>query len=1508
MSSSDQVPDCNKKFLLPWVKISKLVTKHKQHMTPEEIINDILKKSSKLHQKTILRQIVDSMEEFHVQLYYSKRQSKVKCKFDSFVAEEERSRQTVNMRIDALLFFYRNVGHEPEIYALTTGCALKLLKGHIDCGFPKYIGRRILGFHLKVLSSKHLFGDKISSYANYWQTESETFLSFWDCLGDITNKYQMPVKKQSSVYTLLTGNKERVVNVEISEDSITFHKRLSWLDISELLTKMSAILDGFVTDAAMDKDDPRFDVFDHVKRVNTKAEMKKYDDKLKTLLAKSLKLLCNPLRLRLMYKDVESWVSADEFLLVMPRAAGTFIQKWEGSPPTLESVLGACRRYAKEKKIHDAALGRLVNDVSIQFACTDTGTYIIRGKAKLTDLIEGHLHTDTGISVFRYCGKWFRIHVEYLTQVEELFSKVMGICNLEQDKLPLPWLYSSSDSKVANVDTNDIKYWITQLNFSECCNPIEDKADFNDFLLNETNVVKVEKQLMARLFSKQREREYNSGYILYNKIPSKRTNGESGFLLGDNILMKNIELFDLLYYTPECTYLIHVKNGFGNSFRDVCSQIRISADFLHCCLNATNRFNFLKEFWKIAANRGKTTYREAVRQMYREVGWYRFEQMFHRKICFVLAYRDIKKSSQRRTFSSASSKKLTKHCGEDTDRLLRNLALKDFLEERQGTYYLTDKIFKLKADIVKDIINVTTRVAKKVASILKERVSKSFISKMEFVQLYSYFRKYSIGNGFSLRICRIQNHTISHFSLPKSSASPVSDWSNTGLSEHDDRLHTYEFHHQGSDHTGLGQQQSHDLQPHRPRSDSQGLTSSGSLTSGSSDHHHHTETSDQQKSDSERLTNSGSLASHSGDHRHHCEKSDTRKSDTRKSDKRKSVRERLSSSGLLASCSGDHHHHSEKPDTRKSDKWKSDSERLTSSGLLASCSGDHHHHSEKSDTRKSDKRKSDSERLTNSGLLASCSGDHHHHSEKPDTRKSDKRKSDSERLTSSGLLASCSGDHHHHSEKSDTRKSDKRKSDSERLTNSGSLASRSDQLHHNERFDTQKSHTRKSDKWKSDSERLTNSGLLASCSGDHHHHSEKPDTRKSDKRKSDSERLTSSGSLASHSGDKHHHSKRSDTRTSDTRKSDKWKSDSERSISSEVLASRSDQLHHNERFDTQKSDTRKSDQQKSDSERLTNSGLLASCSGDHHHHSEKPDTRKSDKRKSDSERLTSSGLLASCSGDHHHHRKKSDTRKSDKRKSDSERLTNSGLLASCSGDHHHHSEKPDTRKPDKRKSDSERLTSSGLLASCSGDHHHHRKKSDTRKSDKRKSDSERLTNSGSLASRSDQLHHNERFYTKKSDTRKSDKRKSDSERLTSSGSLASRSDQLHHNERSDTQKSDTRKSDKRKSDSERLTSSGLPASRSGDQNHHREASGTQKSEMKRSTQQARKRKSDRHWKNDSRPFQHLTHGWQPDGQLYGSWESDGLDQPSWVWTNVHNGQQTPEWQQEGQPHLKRRKV
>lgn len=84
----------------------------------------------------------------------------------------------------------------------------------------------------------------------------------------------------------------------------------------------------------------------------------------------------------------------------------------------------------------------------------------------------------------------------------------------------------------------------------------------------------------------------------FNKVQAK----ENNFYFGDRIFLKQsekgkIELFDLLYVNNGKVFIIQVKDGFGASIRDACSQIQMAAEIIENAFNSKN-FSELNSYYK----------------------------------------------------------------------------------------------------------------------------------------------------------------------------------------------------------------------------------------------------------------------------------------------------------------------------------------------------------------------------------------------------------------------------------------------------------------------------------------------------------------------------------------------------------------------------------------------------------------------------------------------------------------------------------------------------------------------------------------------------------------------------------------------------------------------------------------------------------------------------------------------------------------------------------------------
>lgn len=99
--------------------------------------------------------------------------------------------------------------------------------------------------------------------------------------------------------------------------------------------------------------------------------------------------------------------------------------------------------------------------------------------------------------------------------------------------------------------------------------------------------------LIKETFNVKTERKFNLKFI-----------GKEGFLVFDTITPNNIEGCDILHYDNDNVHLIHVKQGFDNSIRDLTSQIVISAKRMREDIRTGYEFIVSME---LQTKRGKTS-------------------------------------------------------------------------------------------------------------------------------------------------------------------------------------------------------------------------------------------------------------------------------------------------------------------------------------------------------------------------------------------------------------------------------------------------------------------------------------------------------------------------------------------------------------------------------------------------------------------------------------------------------------------------------------------------------------------------------------------------------------------------------------------------------------------------------------------------------------------------------------------------------------------------------------
>jgi uncharacterized protein (TIGR04141 family) len=124
------------------------------------------------------------------------------------------------------------------------------------------------------------------------------------------------------------------------------------------------------------------------------------------------------------------------------------------------------------------------------------------------------------------------------------------------------------------------------------------------------------------------ENQYNSKYL-----------GQASTIVMDKVLCEHIEVCDFMRWDDTTLYLYHAKIGFGNTMRDLCSQIFISAQRLMRDLSS-NRAYVSDLYDSLRAKIGGDVYFDTIGKQTDTLSRVDFVALFTKKIVLVLLVHD----------------------------------------------------------------------------------------------------------------------------------------------------------------------------------------------------------------------------------------------------------------------------------------------------------------------------------------------------------------------------------------------------------------------------------------------------------------------------------------------------------------------------------------------------------------------------------------------------------------------------------------------------------------------------------------------------------------------------------------------------------------------------------------------------------------------------------------------------------------------------------------------------
>ena len=286
-------------------------------------------------------------------------------------------------------------------------------------------------------------------------------------------------------------------------------------------------------------------------------------------------------------------VSLDDVLSVMKEIEQLLVKNPTDDQKRAFSFLDTLKEITNKKvkeKLRDALLNKLYefiastnNDSDFDFCHSkEMVTFLHGGLFKIADGLswdQAPSASDVLIKL-RDAGIKFIDKSDFVKFKESFLKLSLSFTGDDEDGLPFTddlWKYFHGE-----IDLNGKKYFFIDGKWYEVVGDFLKRLaeDFQEEVFGEKAILISDIPFIS--WGVQDEGEFN-------KAQAK----ESGFYIGDKIFLKQsekgkIELFDLIFTKDDRTYLIQVKDGFGASIRDACSQVQMAAEIIENSLVSNN--------------------------------------------------------------------------------------------------------------------------------------------------------------------------------------------------------------------------------------------------------------------------------------------------------------------------------------------------------------------------------------------------------------------------------------------------------------------------------------------------------------------------------------------------------------------------------------------------------------------------------------------------------------------------------------------------------------------------------------------------------------------------------------------------------------------------------------------------------------------------------------------------------------------------------------------------------
>ncbi|XP_067683663.1 uncharacterized protein [Haliotis asinina] len=685
--------------------------------------------------KCVTDRLAEHESGFHVKLFECTTpiHSQILPAIESII--EPRHFQHVNQRIGHLIFFYRDTDG-PEIFVAVSGTVYLHVDQKSCPEFPKKMARRLLEPTTIQLDMRNVTGDTSQVRKQYIPDRGGT-INIWDVIDVVVHKYIAKPKKTSSILEFCDTWKTKRPSIAVKQLCVEVMTRFPNIYIMQKIISHFAKIDRneptYQLDSSqtVEEDDETFTMFELMQEERHRDTIAILQENLYRRINRCLKNKSED-NIQLSCDDLNLWLKVSEYRLFLDtKSKRSPIRTWKESQPNFRDVIQALRNHVSSNEIS----GKMLHtDVKMSLRIADGK---LCTKKPITSFIQSNFASSPSKPYYFWCGKWLKIKLEYFQVLDDNFNSVMEEQTISSAYvMPLPWVYSQAGEASVELTTkrfslDSLREFLTYFSNKEV---VVDLKETKQLLRSVGEVGEVDDvegsivcsyetrdyedplklclQIFLRMCTPLTEGMYNDTYILLDKLMSLTvTPLQTGLIVGDRMLINNIEMFDIIMYNQTHTYIIHVKEGFENNTRVVASQIRNSADILFRALTSHMTKTILDEMWdrftgektqkagrksqptlvELEKKKGMEKNQRAMKSKLSEMTKEGFMRLFkEREIVYVLAARD---KSEVRTMETASAMvtQLQKDHPSRYQKILQRLEVKTYVQKKRTDHVVTEK-------------------------------------------------------------------------------------------------------------------------------------------------------------------------------------------------------------------------------------------------------------------------------------------------------------------------------------------------------------------------------------------------------------------------------------------------------------------------------------------------------------------------------------------------------------------------------------------------------------------------------------------------------------------------------------------------------------------------------------------------------------------------------------------------------------------------------------------------